>query len=609
MTSTPPPLRVFISYSRDDAARADEVAADLEGRGFEPLMDRRSLPFGEEWKAELGRLIATADAVAWLLSPASIGSQWCRWEIAEVERRAKKLVPVLLAPTPIAELPESIGRLQILPREGVFDPKLDAEKLAAALSADHGWLRGHTRIGDRARQWAGGGRPRDLLLRGEPLAEAELWRDARPSSGPALSEEMAEFLAASRRDSIRRGRNRLATLATVAVAGLVLLLGALWQWRAASEQRDLAEAQRKVAEEQRKVAESNAYAAASGFIAAADSVASQLKQFVGTNPEAAVRIMDALMAEQRRVLQFIGDNGAVVQAAARLRSSFGDALAAAGRKADAYAQYESACRDFRAALPHGNLVATQDLLTCALKQLGAVGPDSGDRKTATDQVVDAMRRLTAVAGSDRQAKRTVAVALGMIMGGMSVGDPSYDAVSGEVLSSFRQLAETAPAAEKSDAVRDYAIALQNYAETLLERERFSELPTQIDAMKRAIGDRPFGRDRYWNQLVFGMSRIETLSKCPEATVPGCLAAMVALIDIAKRQLDGDPRFRAAIDDFGMSIRMAARVYDINRQGAAPGFAEAKTPARGSLLAHFDRLAQIRPLSDQEQELQSAVRVE
>lgn len=50
-------LKVFISYSRRDTAIADALLEALTSHGFEVLIDRRSLPFGERWQAELAELI------------------------------------------------------------------------------------------------------------------------------------------------------------------------------------------------------------------------------------------------------------------------------------------------------------------------------------------------------------------------------------------------------------------------------------------------------------------------------------------------------------------------------------------------------------------------
>jgi len=50
-------LKLFISYSRRDMAAADLLVTALEGQDFDVTIDRRNLPYGEEWQAEgAGRL-------------------------------------------------------------------------------------------------------------------------------------------------------------------------------------------------------------------------------------------------------------------------------------------------------------------------------------------------------------------------------------------------------------------------------------------------------------------------------------------------------------------------------------------------------------------------
>ena len=73
-------LNVFISYSRDDLAFADQLDAALGLAGFGASMDRQGISGGEEWEKRLGALVRDADTVkvgeaspmdgsSWLLDP------------------------------------------------------------------------------------------------------------------------------------------------------------------------------------------------------------------------------------------------------------------------------------------------------------------------------------------------------------------------------------------------------------------------------------------------------------------------------------------------------------------------------------------------------------
>nr|VFJ65969.1 MAG: TIR domain-containing protein [Candidatus Kentron sp. FW] len=96
-SKTPGPIRLFISYSRRDLEPARTLAEDLgSNEDFEVKIDFRDLPFGEKFKPELSDLIRDCDTVLWLLTPDSVRSWWCQWELGEVARMHKRLVPVKL---------------------------------------------------------------------------------------------------------------------------------------------------------------------------------------------------------------------------------------------------------------------------------------------------------------------------------------------------------------------------------------------------------------------------------------------------------------------------------------------------------------------------------
>ena|SRR5689334_7567571 len=145
-------LQVFLSYSRRDMAVADAMVAALEQHGIGVRIDRRDLPYGQKWQAELADFIRAADTVIWLVSPNSVVSKWCNWELGEVTRLNKRLIPVSIAPVAFEQLPEAIGDVHLLPAEGTFRLHDHVGLLIDALETDGAWLKEHTRLADRARQ-------------------------------------------------------------------------------------------------------------------------------------------------------------------------------------------------------------------------------------------------------------------------------------------------------------------------------------------------------------------------------------------------------------------------------------------------------------------------
>ena len=230
-------LTVFISYSRSDMAAADSVVAALEAHGFIVLIDRRDLPYGEAWQPELADFIRASDTVLWLVSPSSIGSKWCLWELSEVERLKKRLVPVVITDVDRGGLPKGLGRIHLLPAEGLFVLDKHLQVLVDTLNTDRLWVKEHTRLADRARQWLAKDRNSGLLLRGPALHDAESWADRKPKKAPSPSDEILEIILASRRATTRRMRNTAFLSLSIAVVSIGLAIAAYYQRQQAETNR------------------------------------------------------------------------------------------------------------------------------------------------------------------------------------------------------------------------------------------------------------------------------------------------------------------------------------------------------------------------------------
>ncbi|HEV2079789.1 MAG TPA: TIR domain-containing protein [Allosphingosinicella sp.] len=85
---------VFLSYAREDVAKAEALAKALERAGHKVWWDRH-IYSGSEFSGEIEAALKRADAVMVLWSKASVGSAWVRDEAAE-GRDSDRLVPVVL---------------------------------------------------------------------------------------------------------------------------------------------------------------------------------------------------------------------------------------------------------------------------------------------------------------------------------------------------------------------------------------------------------------------------------------------------------------------------------------------------------------------------------
>jgi tetratricopeptide (TPR) repeat protein len=232
---------IFISYSRRNTPIADALVDKLIERGFQVKIDRRSLEFGEEWKAELAEFIRLSDTVIWLISTPSITSTWVNWELDEVLKRSKRLVPIVIDNFDRDQLPRQLGEIHLLPAEGTFALERDIGLLVRVLETDHVWLREGTRLADRAQEWEDAhSNSAALLLRGPALRAAEYWKDARPPKAPTPPQAVLELILASRRSATYR--QRWWTIGSLAIAILSLGLAgtAYFEQTRAVAQSDLA---------------------------------------------------------------------------------------------------------------------------------------------------------------------------------------------------------------------------------------------------------------------------------------------------------------------------------------------------------------------------------
>ena len=211
-------ISVFISYSRDDLAFADQLDAALRLHKFGVVLDRKGISPGEPWQPRLGAMIRDADTVAFILSPASAASPVCKWEVAEAVRLGKRIVPVLCRPLGDATAPEQLAERNYIyfydepdyPGSG-FGTGL--VRLVETLETDLDWLREGTRLLQRSSEWDEGRRSDGRLLFGDSIAAAKGWLARQPSNAPPPTTLLLDYIRASEEHDTRRQseeRQRLA---------------------------------------------------------------------------------------------------------------------------------------------------------------------------------------------------------------------------------------------------------------------------------------------------------------------------------------------------------------------------------------------------------------
>lgn len=191
----PSKLKVFISYSRQDAVFADDLEVGLKALGFDVLIDRQ-LSGGEAWKATLAEYIRQCDTVVFLLSPKSAKSDMCQWEVDQATNHSKRILPAICESLTNEPVPEALKGLQYIFFTGGrnFRGLLD---LRDALNRDLEWIYEHTRYADLAHRWMTGDRSTDRLMSGKDIEEAKAWTARWRSPAPEVTALQREFITAS----------------------------------------------------------------------------------------------------------------------------------------------------------------------------------------------------------------------------------------------------------------------------------------------------------------------------------------------------------------------------------------------------------------------------
>jgi hypothetical protein len=90
--------QIFISYARKDRKTVDWIVRQLAAAGFQIWIDRRDIPGGAAWAAELEKAIIEAEALVLMLSPNSIASTWVLKELQIANQNNVRITPLVLRP-------------------------------------------------------------------------------------------------------------------------------------------------------------------------------------------------------------------------------------------------------------------------------------------------------------------------------------------------------------------------------------------------------------------------------------------------------------------------------------------------------------------------------
>jgi hypothetical protein len=191
-------LKIFISYSRKDQVFVDDLLLGLTACGFEPYLDKHDIALGEAWEDRLVSLILSADSMVFVVSPDSVASTRCEWEIERAEHLRKRIFPVVCRPVSESAVPKRLGRLNYVFFCGDgFSFARSLADLSSALKVDLDWIREHTRLASLAERWRLKERLPSQVLPGEEVPAAIHWLSISPGQGAEPTALQREFIEVS----------------------------------------------------------------------------------------------------------------------------------------------------------------------------------------------------------------------------------------------------------------------------------------------------------------------------------------------------------------------------------------------------------------------------
>jgi hypothetical protein len=189
---------IFICYDVDhDKEIRDSVVQSLSHYAKTTWRPDRDIQKGSDYERAIEIGIENADNFFYFISPHSIASEYCQRELNHALKYNKRIVPLLIAPTPASDTPEVLRELQYVDFtdntcQADYDSNID--DILNILRLDHEYYEQHKMLLARALKWETENHKPSFLLRGHNLENAKTWlrlNDKREQHPPlALHKEL-----------------------------------------------------------------------------------------------------------------------------------------------------------------------------------------------------------------------------------------------------------------------------------------------------------------------------------------------------------------------------------------------------------------------------------
>ncbi len=170
--------QVFLCYADQDRAFMEKIARTLRREGITIWTNKTDIKSGDEFEEVIHRGIEQADNIVYLMSPASVKSEYCQQELVYARSFNKRIIPLLIAEIDLEQISSELRALQFLNFPHDQDElkyRADAAKLIRILRQDAAYYEQRKILLVKALKWERQKRNPSILLRGYNLRQAEAW--------------------------------------------------------------------------------------------------------------------------------------------------------------------------------------------------------------------------------------------------------------------------------------------------------------------------------------------------------------------------------------------------------------------------------------------------
>jgi len=129
-------MKIFLSYASQDIESAKAIYLALRDQGHSVFFDRAELPAGDEYHNRIRAAVEKSRLFLFLISLNAVDAgSYTLTELDIADKAGKKILPVMLAKTPIEALPASIKAITFLQPDGSLPAAVAAEvhRIASSL--------------------------------------------------------------------------------------------------------------------------------------------------------------------------------------------------------------------------------------------------------------------------------------------------------------------------------------------------------------------------------------------------------------------------------------------------------------------------------------------